>query len=102
MSMDNMICRLALAFLACLMASASPSFAQVTDYPNKRIILIVPFSAGGRSDVISRIVAQHLSKQLGKLVVVVNKPGASSVLGAQEVAHSSSDGYTAGFFQRRW
>ena len=96
--MSNLIYRMALAFLGCLMASASPSFAQGTDYPDKGLTLIVPFSAGGRTDVIGRIVTQHLSKQLGKPVAVVNKPGASSVLGSQEVAHSKPDGYTIGFF----
>jgi tripartite-type tricarboxylate transporter receptor subunit TctC len=96
--MSNVISRVALAVLACLMAGASPSFAQVTEYPAKGLTLIVPFSAGGRTDLIGRIVAQHLSKQLGKPVAVVNKPGASSVLGSQEVAHSRPDGYTVGFF----
>jgi tripartite-type tricarboxylate transporter receptor subunit TctC len=93
-----MIFRMVLAVLACLPASGSRAFAQATDYPNKGLSLIVPFSAGGRTDVIGRIVAQHLSKPLGKPVAVVNKPGASSVLGSQEVAQSRPDGYTVGFF----
>jgi tripartite-type tricarboxylate transporter receptor subunit TctC len=93
-----MIFRMVLAVLACLPASGSRSLAQGTDYPNKGLSLIVPFSAGGRTDVIGRIVAQHLSKPLGKPVAVVNKPGASSVLGSQEVAQSRPDGYTVGFF----
>jgi tripartite-type tricarboxylate transporter receptor subunit TctC len=95
--MRDVIYRMALALLA-LMAGASGSSAQVADYPNKGLNLIVPFSAGGRTDVIGRIVAQHLAKQLGKPVAVVNKPGASSVLGSQEVAHAKPDGYTVGFF----
>jgi tripartite-type tricarboxylate transporter receptor subunit TctC len=96
--MSNMILAMVMAALACLSAGGSQSFAQATDYPNKGLSLIVPFSAGGRTDVIGRIVAQHLSKQLGKPVAVVNKPGASSVLGSQEVAQSRPDGYTVGFF----
>ncbi len=99
MSMSKVTYRLAAAILASLLAGASPSSAQMTDYPNKGLSLIVPFSAGGRTDVVGRIVAQHLSKPLGKPVAVVNKPGASSVLGAQEVAHSKPDGYTVGFFR---
>jgi tripartite-type tricarboxylate transporter receptor subunit TctC len=73
-------------------------FAQSTDYPVKPVTMIVPFPAGGRTDVIGRIVAQELSKKLGKPVAVVNKPGASSVLGAREVADATADGYTIGFF----
>jgi tripartite-type tricarboxylate transporter receptor subunit TctC len=76
----------------------APSFAQAVDYPAKAVTMIVPFPAGGRTDVIGRVVAQHLSKQLGKPVAVVNKPGASSVLGSMEVAQSKPDGYTLGFF----
>ena len=85
-----------LAVVACLLADASPAPAQ--DYPNKPLTMIVPFSAGGRTDVIGRIVGQHLPKHLGKPVAVVNKAGASSVLGSQEVANSRPDGYTLGFF----
>jgi tripartite-type tricarboxylate transporter receptor subunit TctC len=85
-----------LVVVACLLADASP--AQAQEYPNKSLTMIVPFSAGGRTDVIGRIVGQHLPKHLGKPVAVVNKPGASSVLGSQEVANSRPDGYTLGFF----
>jgi tripartite-type tricarboxylate transporter receptor subunit TctC len=74
------------------------SFAQGVDYPTKPVTMIVPFPAGGRTDVIGRVVAQHLSKQLSKPAAVVNKPGASSVLGSMEVAQSKPDGYTLGFF----
>jgi tripartite-type tricarboxylate transporter receptor subunit TctC len=74
------------------------SFAQAMDYPTKPVTMIVPFPAGGRTDVIGRVVAQHLSKYLGKPAAVVNKPGASSVLGSMEVAQSKPDGYTFGFF----
>src|SRR5262245_52131854 len=80
-----------------LAGGISSSSAQ-SDYPNKAITMIVPFPAGGRTDVVGRLVAQHLQKYLGKPVSVVNKPGASSVLGSKEVAHSKADGYTVGFF----
>src|SRR5712692_9129688 len=84
---------------SCLLAAGPASaFAQGTDYPAKPVTMIVPFPAGGRTDVIGRVIAQHLSKQLGKPVAVVNKPGASSVLGSMEVAQSKPDGYTFGFF----
>jgi tripartite-type tricarboxylate transporter receptor subunit TctC len=79
-------------------ALVQPAAAQGADYPVKPITMIVPFPAGGRTDVIGRIVAQGLTKKLEKPVAVVNKPGASSVLGAREVADAAPDGYTVGFF----
>src|SRR5215510_13240572 len=79
------------------LAAQLPAVAQ-GDYPNKPLTMIVPFPAGGRTDLVGRIVAQELTKQIGRPVAVVNKPGASSVLGAREVAESSPDGYTLGFF----
>src|ERR1700687_3850186 len=82
---------------AALLAAALPAMAQ-TDYPAKPVSLIVPFSAGGRTDVVGRIVAQPLQTAPGKPVAVVNKPGDSSVLGANEVAEAKPDGYTLGFF----
>jgi tripartite-type tricarboxylate transporter receptor subunit TctC len=78
-------------------AALTPAAAQ-SDYPSKPITMIVPFPAGGRTDLVGRIVAQELTKKIGKAVAVVNKPGASSVLGAREVADSPADGYTLGFF----
>jgi tripartite-type tricarboxylate transporter receptor subunit TctC len=84
------------AALAALLSS--PVGAIAATYPTKEISLIVPFSAGGRTDLIGRMYALHLGKQLGTTVVVVNKAGASGVLGAQEVKQASPDGYTLGFF----
>jgi tripartite-type tricarboxylate transporter receptor subunit TctC len=72
--------------------------AIAATYPVKPITFIVPFSAGGRTDLIGRMYALHLGKQLGTTVVVVNKAGASGVLGAQEVKQAPPDGYTLGFF----
>src|SRR4051812_2356122 len=83
--------------LAAATAGPAPAPAQ-SDYPSKAITMIVPFPAGGRTDLVGRIVAQELTKKIGKPVAVVNKPGASSVLGAREVADSPADGYTLGFF----
>ncbi|HEY3075307.1 MAG TPA: tripartite tricarboxylate transporter substrate binding protein [Burkholderiales bacterium] len=72
--------------------------AQAQPYPGKAVSLVVPFPAGGRTDVIGRIVAQGLSEPLGATVVVINRPGAGGVLGAQEVNQARADGYTLGFF----
>ena len=60
--------------------------------PNKPITLIVPFAAGGNLDIIGRLIAPGLAKQLGQSVVVQNKPGAGGVLGATELSRSEADG----------
>src|SRR5689334_9419803 len=64
------------------LAAQLPAAAQA-DYPNRPLTMIVPFPAGGRTDLVGRIVAQELTKHIGRPVAVVNKPGASSVLGAR-------------------
>lgn len=85
---------LLLASIAMLVAD----FAQPANYPVKPVNLVVPFPAGGRTDLTARLIAQFLHKHLGQPVVVVNKPGAGGVLGAKEVAQAQPDGYTLGFF----
>lgn len=72
--------------------------AKAADYPSKAITIIVPYPPGGRTDLVGRAVAQSLQAELGKPVVVVNRSGASGVLGAKEVASAPPDGYTLGVF----
>jgi len=72
--------------------------AGAQSYPANPVSLVVPYPAGGRTDLTARVVAQFLKNELGQPVVVVNKPGASGVLGAKEVARAAPDGYTLGFF----
>lgn len=77
------------AMLPALAFSADP-------WPSKPIRIVVTFAPGGTSDVLSRAIAPELSKALGQPVVVVNKPGANSIIGTQEVAKSAPDGHTIG------
>lgn len=82
-------------FLLALLASL-PAVPQ--SYPGKAVTFIVPFPPGGRTDLTARAVGQFLKDELGQPIVIVNKAGASGVLGAKEVAAAAPDGYTLGFF----
>lgn len=68
-------------------------FAQ-QDYPKQTITIICPMAAGGSSDLSARVVAEKMAKELGKPIIVVNKPGAGGTLGTNFVAKSKPDGYT--------
>jgi tripartite-type tricarboxylate transporter receptor subunit TctC len=81
--------------LACsLVAASGVSMAQT--YPNKLIKLQVPFAPGGTTDIIARIIADPLGKVLGQSVIVENKAGGGGVVGANETAKSTPDGYSLG------
>ncbi len=80
---------LALAGLASLSA-----FGQ--NYPVKPVTLVIPFPPGGSTDIVGRIVAEQLGKELGQPVVVDNKGGAGGAIGAKHIADASPDGYTLG------
>lgn len=82
----------ALAF-AVLSALALPA-AMAQAWPNKPVTLIVPFPAGGTTDVLARALADRLSPVLGQTVIVESKPGAGATLGADFVAKARPDGYT--------
>lgn len=75
---------------------ATPAFAQddAKDFPNRSIRIIVPFPAGGPSDVLARIIAQKMTEDWNQPVVVENRVGANTVIGAQAVAKAPADGYT--------
>lgn len=72
--------------------------ARAQGYPEKPINIIVPYPAGGRTDLTARTVAQFLKPELGQSIVVINRPGASGVIGAREVARAAPNGYTLGLF----
>ena len=73
--------------------TAIPAAAQST-WPNKPITLVVPYAPGGTADALARVLAQHLGTRLKVSVVVLNKAGASGVIGAASVAQAPADGYT--------
>ncbi len=81
------------AFLAATSSIASPSFAQ-QDYPARPIRLIVPYPPGGPTDLIGRLTSDVLAKRLAQNVVVDNRGGAATAIGAEMAAHSPADGYT--------
>ena len=84
----------AVAIAAGLLIGAAPALAQA--YPSKPVKLIVPFAAGGSTDIVARVIAEGLRSTLGQPVVVDNKAGAGGVVGATEIARSPADGYTLG------
>src|SRR5919108_4709177 len=85
--------RLVIALIA--LAVASPQLAAAQDaYPSRLIKLIVPFAAGGNTDVVGRVTAAFMQKALKVNVVVENRPGAGGINGTDAVAKSVPDGYT--------
>src|SRR5213082_1153516 len=72
---------------------AVPSHAQAA-YPSRTIKMIVPYPAGGTTDYLGRLVAEQIKAGLGATVIVENKPGAGTTLGAEQVAKAEGDGYT--------
>src|SRR6478609_1235341 len=82
---------LALGFAS---AALAPQLAHAQAYPSKPITMIVPYGAGGGTDVLARAVSEELSKALGQPVIVDTRPGANGAIGAGIVAKAPADGYT--------
>lgn len=80
--------------LLCVLPLLLACAAQAQDFPNKPIRLVVPFPAGGGTDIVARKLAEHLRQDLGQPVIVETRPGASGNIGADAVARSAPDGYT--------
>ena len=89
--MQSVLFRMVLAVLA---GVAAPAAAQ--DFPNRPVTMIIPFAAGGPTDVLGRIVGARMSEVLGQQVVIENVGGAGGMTGAARVAQSAPDGYTIG------
>ncbi|TPQ40146.1 MULTISPECIES: Bug family tripartite tricarboxylate transporter substrate binding protein [Cupriavidus] len=84
-----------LAFVAATLAATSTGAALAADtYPSKPIRWVVPYAAGGGSDFLARTIGQGLSAKVGQPVVVDNKPGGNTAIGATETARAAADGYT--------
>ena len=84
-------------FLAAMTASAAAPFAtlaQAQNWPDQAIRWVVPYPPGGGTDVLARTVAEAMRQSLGQTIVIENKPGASTNIGAQQVATAKADGYT--------
>jgi tripartite-type tricarboxylate transporter receptor subunit TctC len=83
-----------LPFIFLLFNLNQPLYAQIADYPNKPIKIIVPVAAGGNVDIIARTLGLEIGKILNQSVIVENRPSAGSIVGAQVVAKAAPDGYT--------
>src|SRR4249919_3117272 len=79
-----------LSLLFCLLATG----AAAQDYPNKPVRVLVPYSPGGATDIIARIVAAKLTESLGQSFVVENRPGANGNIALEATAKATPDGYT--------
>jgi tripartite-type tricarboxylate transporter receptor subunit TctC len=86
------ITRIAQRFLAAVLLAVAVAPALAQDWPSRRVTLIVPFPPGGASDVIARLIAQPLSEQLKQPVIVDNKPGGGTTIGARTVLNAN-DGF---------
>ena len=87
-----------LRLLIALALSIPFAFAAAADYPTRPIRVIVPFVAGGGTDLLARFVTPRLGELIGQQMVVDNRGGAGSVIGTQILANSAPDGYTLGVF----
>src|SRR5713226_4223536 len=85
---------IAFALLSVLLISAAAAQERADSFPSRSIKIVVPFPAGGPSDVLARMIGQKMTEDWGQPVVVENRPGANTVIGAQQVVKAAPDGYT--------
>src|SRR5262245_54374394 len=87
-------CRIAFLFALAALLLPLLSHTAFAAYPERVIKIIVPFAPGGGTDAIARVLAQEMAKDLGASIIIENKPGAGTIIGAQAVASAEADGYT--------
>jgi tripartite-type tricarboxylate transporter receptor subunit TctC len=90
--------RLVYSLVVALMLLSTPSAVAQTPYPDRPIKMIVPLAAASAVDVAARIVTQKMADNMGQQIVIINQPGASGLIGAEQVARAAPDGYTLGGF----
>jgi tripartite-type tricarboxylate transporter receptor subunit TctC len=83
-----------LALLPALPAGADETADAAKAFPSRPIRIIVPFPAGGPTDILARVIGQRMSEDWGQPVLIENRPGANTAIGAQQVARAAPDGYT--------
>jgi tripartite-type tricarboxylate transporter receptor subunit TctC len=86
--------RIGFSAIIALVLAALPVSVKAQSYPNRPVRIIVPYSAGGGTDVVARVIGDKLASQLGQPVIIENKPGAGARLGVDYVAGQPPDGYT--------
>ena len=92
--MKSMTARGVFLLASALSLGAMPAQAQNTaNFPARAVTITVPFPAGGATDILTRGIAQRLTEKWGQSVVVDNKPGGASLIGAESVARATPDGY---------
>lgn len=96
-----MACRFRIVLLAlAILLFTSPALTQAraddaaAGYPNRTVRLIVPFPPGGPADIVARVLAQKMGEDWNQTVIIENRPGGNTVIGAQQVAQAAPDGYT--------
>ncbi len=89
-----MLMRLLCRLLVVMLAALAPALAAAEGWPAKPVKIIVPFPAGGATDVVARLLGQKLSEAWGQAVVVEDRAGAGGNIGADAAAHAPADGYT--------
>ena len=90
----NLLCRMFATGGLAALAGLGPASSQAQEYPTRTVTMIVPFAAGGPTDVISRIVTGHMAQTLGQSIIIENVVGAAGTTATARAARAANDGYT--------